>query len=68
MTMKAGSPCRARPSFFEFRLVQAQDTGHPAGVLQAIHGTVCVNPMAFCPATTGVRCCKATVDCLLLNQ
>ena len=46
--MKAGSPCRARPSFFEFRLVQAQDTGHPAGVLQAIHGTVCVNPLA-CP-------------------
>lgn len=46
--MKAGSPCRVRPSFFEFRLVQAQDTGHPAGVLQAIHGTVCVNPMA-CP-------------------
>ena len=33
---------------FEFRLVQAQDTGHPAGVLRAIHGTVCVNPMA-CP-------------------
>ena len=46
--MKAGSPCRVRPSFFEFRLVQAQDTGHPAGVLHAIHGTVCVNPMA-CP-------------------
>lgn len=46
--MKAGSPCRVRPSFFELRLVQAQDTGHPAGVLQAIHGTVCVNPLA-CP-------------------
>ena len=47
--MKAGSLCKARPSFFEFRLVQAQDTGHPAGVLQAIHGTVCVNPTAcFC--------------------
>ena len=46
--MKAGSPSRVRPSFFEFRLVQAPDTGHPAGVLQAIHATVCVNPMA-CP-------------------
>ena len=46
--MKAGSPCRARPSFFELRLVQAQDTGHLAGVLQEIHGTVCVNPLA-CP-------------------
>ncbi len=46
--MKAGSPCRARPTFFELRLVQAQDTGHPAGVLQAIQCTVCVNPMA-CP-------------------
>lgn len=46
--MKAGSPCRVRPSFFEFRLVQAQETGHPAGVLQAIHGTVCANPLA-CP-------------------
>lgn len=46
--MKAGSPCRARPSFFEFRLVQAQDTGHPAGMLRTIHGTVCVNLMA-CP-------------------
>jgi hypothetical protein len=46
--MKAGSPCRARPSFFELRLVQAQATGHAAGVLQAIHGTVCVNSMA-CP-------------------
>ena len=46
--MKAGSPSRVRPSFFEFRLVQVHATGHPAGVLQAIHGTVCVNPMA-CP-------------------
>lgn len=46
--MKAGSPCRARPTFFELRLVQAQATGHPAGVLQAIHATVCVNPLA-CP-------------------
>ena len=46
--MKAGSPCRARLSFFELRLVQVHATGHPAGVLQAIHGTVCVNPMA-CP-------------------
>ena len=44
--MKAGSPCRARPSFFELCLVQVHATGHPSGVLQAIHGTVCVNPMA----------------------
>ena len=46
--MKAGSPCRARPSFFELRLVPVHATDHPAGVLQAIHGTVCVNPMG-CP-------------------